>query len=59
MVSNQSAERFHKWLMEDEQFNEACMRVALQVAQYYQGEGPLDEESLQLAMHLCTRVSVA
>ena len=59
MVSHSVIERFHSMLMEDDNFNEAMMRVALEVAQYYQGEGPLDEESMQLAMELCTRVSVA
>ena len=59
MVSHSVLDRFHSVLMEDDQFNDSLMRVALEVAQHYQGSGSLDEESMQLAMDLCTRVSVA
>ena len=53
-------DRFHSYLMEDDGFNEAMMRVAMDVARYYQGgTEPLDEDSMDLAMELCTRVSVA
>ena len=51
-------DKFHSTLMEDDGFNEAMMRIALEVAQHYQGEGPLDEDSMQLAMDLCSRVTV-
>ena len=54
---------FHSYLMDDDNFNEAMMRVALQVStEYHQrpGGGVYDEEELyDLAMELCTRVSVA
>ena len=53
-------DKFHSLLMDDDCFNEAMMRVAMDVARYYQGgSDPLDEDSMQLAMDLCTRVSVA
>jgi len=46
--------------MDDDEFNEAMMRVALKVAQSYAGPGvALSEEDYQLAMDLCSRVSVS
>jgi len=60
MVPNAALDKFHSLLMDDDQFNEAMMRVALQVAQSYNAPGqPLDEQDMKLAMDLCTRVSVA
>lgn len=60
MIPNSAIDKFHSLLMDDDQFNEAMMRVALQVAQSYNAPGqPLDDQDLQLAMDLCTRVSVA
>ena len=59
---------FHSMLMDDDQFNEAMMRVALQVSESCMEaarlndpqSGAYDEEDLyDLAMELCTRVSVA
>ncbi len=54
---------FHSYLMEDDGFNEAMMRVALEVAEGHftrPGGGVYDQEDLyDLAMDLCTRVSVA
>ena len=59
MIPHAAIDKFHSLLMDDDQFNEAMMRCALEVAAYYQGDGEApDEESLQLAMDLCTRVSV-
>lgn len=53
-------DKFHSELMDDDIFNEAVMRVALRVAEYYQGDGkPLDDDSMRLAMDLVTRISVA
>ena len=60
MVPNAAIDKFHSLLMDDDEFNEAMMRVALQVASYYAGPGePLTDEDMALAMELCTRVSVA
>ena len=54
---------FHSYLMDDDNFNEAMMRVALQVStEYHQrpGGGCYEEDNLyDLAMQLCCRVSVA
>ena len=59
-VPNHALDTFHALLMDDDQFQKAMMRVALQVAQSYLGAGqPLDVEDYDLAMELCTRVSVA
>ena len=59
-VPHSVVDSFHSYLMDDDNFNEAMMRVAMDVARYYQGGSePLDEDSMQLAMDLCTRVSVA
>ena len=58
---------FHSILMDDDQFNEAMMRVALDVSRDRLAalrlndpqSGAFDEEDvLDLAMDLCTRVSV-
>jgi len=60
MIPNHAIDSFHSLLMDDDQFNEAMMRVALQVAQSYMGPGEaLDEEAYDLAMELCCRISVA
>ena len=61
-IVNHVVDTFHSYLMDDDQFNEAMMRVALQVAEQYCKEAPCvtDEEDVyELAMELCTRVSVA
>tara|TARA_B100001063_G_scaffold236758_1_gene256898 strand:+ start:326 stop:508 length:183 start_codon:yes stop_codon:yes gene_type:complete len=59
MVPFRALDKFHSLLVDDDQFNEAMMRVALEVAQYYAGPGEaLGDEDYQLAMDLCTRVSV-
>ena len=53
---------FHSILMDDDQFNEAMMRVALQVSEEMCKNAPCetDEEDVyDLAMQLCCRVSVA
>ena len=59
-VPHSAIDKFHSLLMDDDQFNEAMMRVALDVARYYAGPGAtLTEEDYDLAMDLCTRVSVS
>ena len=59
MVSHAVVDKFHSILMDDDQFNEALMRVALEVVQSYAPGEALTEDDLQLAMDLCTRVAVA
>ena len=59
MVPFSVIDKFHSYLMDDDEFNEAMMRVALQVAQSYSPGEPLTEEDYELAMDLCTRVSVS
>ena len=46
----------HSILMDDDQFQEALMRVALEVAS---GVTDNTQEQLDLAMELCNRVSVS
>ena len=62
-VPASALDSFHSLLMDDDQFNEACMRVALQVAESYlqrPGGGVYDQDDLyDLAMDLCVKVSVA
>ena len=54
---------FHSLLMDDDEFNEAMMRVALQVSEHYHqrpGGGCYEEDNVyDLAMELCTRVCVS
>ena len=50
---------FQSLLEEDDQFNEAMMRVALMTAHLYNPGEDLDEQDYELAMELCTRVSVS
>ncbi len=59
MVPNAAIDKFHSLLIDDDQFNEAMMRVALEVASYYAGGEKLTDDDMALAMELCTRVSVA
>ena len=62
-VPASALDSFHSLLMDDDEFNEACMRVALQVAESYlqrPGGGVYDEDQLyDLAMELCTKVTIA
>ena len=61
-VPASAIDSFHSLLMDDDQFNEAMMRVALDVAQSYCDDAPCetDEEDVyELAMELCCRISVA
>ena len=67
-VPASAIDSFHSLLMDDDQFNEAMMRGALQVAEDQleaarlndPQSGAYDEEDLyDLAMQLCCRVSVA
>ena len=55
-VPNSVLDSFHSLLMDDDQFNEAMMRVALQVAEGHTAD---EEDQYELAMDLCCRVSVA
>ena len=59
MVPHAVIDTFHSMLMDDDQFNEAMMRVALQVVQSYNPGQPLTEEDYDLANELCCRISVA
>ena len=55
-----SIDKFHSLLMDDDQFNEAMMRVALEVAQSYLAPGEkMDDNSYDLAMELCSRIGVS
>ena len=60
MVPFRAIDKFHSILMDDDNFNEAMMRCALEVVQGYAGPGvPLTDEDYELAMDLCSRVSVS
>ena len=60
MVPNHAIDSFHSKLMDDDQFNEAMMRVALEVAESYLGPGEaLDDDGYDLACELCCRVGVS
>ena len=60
MIPHAVLDTFHSMLMDDDQFNEAMMRVALQVATSYNAPGQEpDQDDYDLAMELCCRVSVA
>ena len=59
MISNHVIDRFHSHLMDNDQFNEAVMSVALQVVQSYAPGEPLTDKDYDLAMELCSRVSVS
>ena len=60
MVPNAALDKFHSLLMEDDDFNDAVMKVALKVASYYDGPGaPVNDDTLALANELFSRVSVA
>lgn len=50
---------FHSLLMDDDQFNEAMMRVALQVAESNTPGDAHEDDIYDIAMELCCRVSVA
>ena len=49
-------DQLHSLLMDDDQFQEALMKVALQVAE---GVTNNTEDQMKLAMELTTRVSVS
>ena len=60
-IVNHVVDSFHSYLMDDDQFNEAMMSVALRTAREYCDEAPCEtteEDVLELAMELCTRISV-
>ena len=50
-VPYSTVDTFHSYLMDDDQFNEAMMRVALKVAEEQDLKG---EDVYDLAMELCT-----
>ena len=59
MVPNSVIEKFQSLLLDDDQFNEAVMRVALEVAQSYLAPGDtLDEEGYSLAYDLAGKVGL-
>ena len=61
-VPASAIDSFHSILMDDDQFNEAAMRVALQVAQECCDNAPCetDEEDVyDLAMKLVCHISIA
>ena len=59
MVPNSVLDTFHSLLMDDDEFNEAVMRVALQVVQSYSPGEPLTDKDYDLANELVCRLSVA
>jgi len=60
MLPHSAMDTFHSLLMDDDQFNEALMRVALQVVKSYYAPGEkLDDDAYDIAGELCCRVSVA
>ena len=47
-------------LMDDEQFNDALSRVAMQVVKSYYAPGEtLDDDAYDMAMELCTHVTLS
>ena len=60
MIPNHAIDTFHSLLMDDDMFNEAMMRVALEVVQSYMAPGEvMTDEDYDLANELCCRISVA
>ena len=58
-VPYSTIDTFHSILMDDDQFNEAAMRVAMQVAtDTLQDKDHDDEDLYDLAMELVTYISV-
>ena len=61
-VTASLVDSFHSLLMDDEEFNEALQRVALEVAEASLAEQPFEhdeDDAYDLAMELVCRVSVA
>jgi hypothetical protein len=58
-VPHAAIDKFHSLLVDDDAFNEACMRVALKVAQSYNPGQPLEQEDYDLAYELVERLSVS
>ncbi len=60
MIAHSIIDQFHSMLMDDDEFNEAVQRIALEVAEEALASGRHDEEdAYELAMELCIRLSVA
>lgn len=59
MVPNTVIDKFHSLLMDDDMFNEAVMRVALEVVQSYAPGEALTDKDYDLANELCCRLSVS
>ena len=59
MIPNAVKAKFQDLLEDNDQYNEALMRVALETVQYYAGPGvPLEDKDYHLAMSLCCIVKV-
>ena len=56
MTPNHVIDQFHSMLLDDDEFNEALQRVALEVASTHVDD---EEDRYDLAMELVTRVSVS
>ena len=60
MLPNHAIDSFHSLLMDDAQFNDALSRVAMEVVRSYYAPGEaLDDNAYDMAMELCTRVTLA
>ena len=57
-VSHPTLKKFISLLENDDQFQEALMRVALDTVQYYNGGQPIDDDDLALAGELVNHVTV-
>ena len=56
--SHPTIKKFISLLENDDQFQEALMRVALDTVQYYNGDQPIDDDDLKLAGELVNLVTV-
>ena len=56
--SHPTVKKFISLLENDDMFQEALMRVALDTVQYYNGGQPIDDDDLKLAGELCNLVTV-
>ena len=59
MLPHSALDKFHSLLIDDDAFNDAVMKVALEVVSYYYGGEPLDDDALRMAGQLADRVSVS
>ena len=56
--SHPTVKKFISLLENDDMFQEALMRVALDTVQYYSGGQPIDDDDLKLAGELVNLVTV-